>query len=48
MIMNKNEIKEIVETFKEHVNTALNGSNQPEEIEKAVYFMLKSLNIQIP
>ncbi|WP_158638517.1 hypothetical protein [Metabacillus litoralis] len=46
--MNKNEIKEIVETFKEQVNCALNGSNQPEEIKKAVYFMLKSLNIQIP
>ncbi|WP_226666610.1 hypothetical protein [Metabacillus litoralis] len=46
--MDKKEIKQVVATFKEQINSALNSDNQSEEIQKAVYHMLKSLNIQLP
>lgn len=46
--MNKQEIKQIVSTFKEQINSALDGDNQSQEIREAVFEMLKSLNIKLP
>ena len=46
--MNRSEVKQIVLTFKEQIQTALAGENQADEIKKAVSVMLNSLNIQQP
>lgn len=46
--MNRNEVKQIVLTFKEQIQSALAGENQADEIKQAVRVMLTSLNIQKP
>ncbi|MCM3163877.1 hypothetical protein KDJ21_015700 [Metabacillus litoralis] len=46
--MNKQEVKEVVQEFKQQINAALEGENQSEDIKAAVYEMLKALNVQLP
>ncbi|WP_175639528.1 hypothetical protein [Metabacillus schmidteae] len=46
--MDRTEIRQIVLTFKEQIQTALDGENQADEIKNAVREMLTSLNIQQP
>ncbi|XQY90223.1 hypothetical protein ACNRWW_11775 [Metabacillus sp. HB246100] len=46
--MDKKEVKLAVATLREQISTALDGENQAEDINEAVYNMLKSFNIQMP
>lgn len=46
--MDKNRVKEVVNIFKGRINNALQGKNPVDDITKAVWAMLKDLNIQNP
>ncbi|WP_338785805.1 hypothetical protein [Metabacillus sp. FJAT-53654] len=45
---NKQIVKKAVKTFKDQINTALDGNNQSKDIQAAVNEMLNTLNIQRP
>ena len=46
--MDKDRVKEVVNIFKGRINNALQGKNPVDDITKAVWAMLKDLNIQNP
>ncbi|MDK2824327.1 MAG: hypothetical protein PWQ67_1125 [Clostridia bacterium] len=46
--MDKEKVVSAVDTFREKVNDALKGENAAQDIQKAVYEMLKDLNIPTP